>query len=159
MWSAKSILKSFETLQPSLFKLFKQGEEVYNTTDEASFIEKNYPLAENISVDYAIMEPSTNVFVISASFDWNDLGTWGSLYDKLDKDDNENAVVNSQTLLIDSSNNMIRSESGKLIVADGLEDYIIVDKKNVLLIFPKQKEQDIKILLQGVKDKFGDTYS
>lgn len=159
MWSAASILKAFQTYQPALYSLFEKGMELYNTEGEDGFIEANYELAENISVDYAIMEPSTNVYVIGATFDWNDLGTWGSLYDKLDKDEYGNAIVNSETYVLDSSSNMIRSKKGKLIVADGIKDYIIVDKEDVLLIYPKKKEQDIKILLQGVKDKFGNSYS
>ncbi len=142
-----------------MYELFLKGQAVYNTEKEESFIADHYPQAENISVDYAIMEPSTNVYVISATFDWNDLGTWGSLYDKLDKDGHQNAIVNSSTYLLDAHDNMIRSKKGKLVVVEGLTDYIVVDKEEVLLIFPKAKEQDIKQILQGVKSKFGDTYS
>jgi mannose-1-phosphate guanylyltransferase len=131
---------------------------VYNTEFEDDFIRDNYGKAENISVDYAIMEKSGNVYVIPATFDWNDLGTWGSLYDKLDKDKNANAVVNSKVLLEDSNGNMIRSKKDKIVVVDGLNDYIIVDKDEVLLIFPKEKEQDIKKVLQNVKAKFGEEY-
>ena len=131
---------------------------MYNTEFEDDFIRDNYGKAENISVDYAIMEKSGNVYVIPATFDWNDLGTWGSLYDKLDKDKNANAVVNSKVLLEDSNGNMIRSKKDKIVVVDGLNDYIIVDKDEVLLIFPKEKEQDIKKVLQNVKAKFGEEY-
>ena len=104
------------------------------------------------------MEKSTNVYVIPATFDWNDLGTWGSLYDKLDKDRANNAVVNAKMLTEDASGNMIRTKAHKLVVVDGLKDYIIVDKDEVLLIFPKEKEQDIKKVLKNVKDKFGEHY-
>lgn len=158
MWSAKSVISAFKNNQPELFQLFENGISSYNTEAEDAFILENYPKAENISVDYAIMEKSKNVYVIPATFDWNDLGTWGSLYDKLDKDSSENAVVNSKTLLEDASGNMIRSKKGKVVVVDGLNDYIIVDKDEVLLIFPKQKEQDIKKVLQNVKDTFGESY-
>jgi mannose-1-phosphate guanylyltransferase len=86
------------------------------------------------------------------------LGTWGSLYDKLDKDTNGNAVVNTRTLTEDASGNMIRTANNKIVVVDGLQDYIIVDKEDVLLIYPKSKEQDIKKVLQKVKGKFGEQY-
>ncbi|ULC60178.1 mannose-1-phosphate guanylyltransferase [Flaviramulus sp. BrNp1-15] len=158
MWSAKSVVEAFQNNQPDLYKHFEKGISVYNTNFEDDFIKENYPLAENISVDYAIMEKSDNVFVIAAEFDWNDLGTWGSLYDKLDKDDDGNAVVNARTLTDEASGNMIRTKNDKIVVVDGLKDYIIVDKDEVLLIFPKEKEQDIKKVLQKVKDKYGEQY-
>jgi len=158
MWSVKTVIDVFQSNQPELYSLFESGISSYNTSEEHDFIKENYPKAENISVDYAIMEKSTNVFVIAAEFDWNDLGTWGSLYDKLDKDEDGNAVVNSRTLTEDASGNMIRTNNDKIVVVDGLNDYIIVDKDEVLLIFPKTKEQDIKKTLQQVKDKFGEQY-
>ena len=158
MWSVSSVVNAYKKNQPNLYQLFEKGIEVYNTDFEDDFIRDNYGKAENISVDYAIMESSKNVFVLPATFDWNDLGTWGSLYDKLDKDENNNAVVNSRTLTEDASGNMIRTKADKIVVVDGLQDYIIVDKDEVLLIFPKTKEQDIKKVLQKVKDKFGEYY-
>ncbi|WP_336128304.1 mannose-1-phosphate guanylyltransferase [Mesoflavibacter sp. CH_XMU1422-2] len=158
MWSASSVINAFKNNQPELFQHFSKGMELYNTDAESEFIEENYAKAENISVDYAIMESSKNVYVIPATFDWNDLGTWGSLYDKLDKDHNQNAVVNAKTLVEDASGNMIRTAKEKVVVVDGLNDYIIVDKDEVLLIFPKTKEQDIKKVLQNVKNTFGEHY-
>ncbi len=158
MWSAKSVVAAFQRNQPELYQLFESGYNVYNTEFEDDFIKDNYPKAENISVDYALMEKSNNVYVIPATFDWNDLGTWGSLYDKLDKDSNNNAIVNARVLADDASGNMIRSKKDKIVVVDGLKDYIIVDKDEVLLIFPKAKEQDIKKVLQNVKANFGEEY-
>lgn len=158
MWSVKSVVNAFKNNQPELCKLFESGISAYNTERESDFIAENYPNAENVSVDYAIMEKSKNVYVIEAEFDWNDLGTWGSLYDKLDKNDSGNAVVNARTLVEDSSGNMIRTKKDKIVVVDGLSDYIIVDKEEVLLIYPKSKEQDIKKTLQKVKDTFGEQY-
>ena len=158
MWSAKSVISAFKNNQPELFELFESGYSAYNTEFEDDFIRDNYGKAENISVDYALMEKSKNVYVIPATFDWNDLGTWGSLYDKLDKDSNNNAVVNAKTLTEDASGNMIRTKGDKIVVVDGLKDYIIVDKDEVLLIFPKTKEQDIKKVLQNVKANFGEEY-
>lgn len=158
MWSVKSVLTAFEEHQPALYDLFRNGYDVFNSALEDDFVHENYEKAENISVDYAIMEKSKNVYVLPATFDWNDLGTWGSLYDKLSKDDSQNAIVNAKSLLENASGNMIRSNKDKLIVVDGLEDYIIIDKEEVLLIFPKTKEQEIKQVLQEVKNKFGAHY-
>jgi mannose-1-phosphate guanylyltransferase len=155
MWSVKTVIETFKTNQPELFALFEKGIPTYNTDFEDDFIRDNYGKADNISVDYAIMEKSNNVYVLPATFDWNDLGTWGSLYDKLDKDENNNAVVNARTLTEDASGNMIRTKGDKVVVVDGLKDYIIVDKDEVLLIYPKTKEQDIKKVLKNVKNNFG----
>lgn len=144
IWSVNAITNSFEKFQPQMNALFQKGIPYYNTSSEQDFINENYNNAQDISIDYAIMEHAKNVFVLPATFDWNDLGTWGSLHEKLDKDGNNNTVVNATVILENASNNIIRSEAEKLVVIDGLHDYIIVDNENVLLIYPKSKEQDIK---------------
>jgi mannose-1-phosphate guanylyltransferase len=151
IWSVKSIISSFEKFQPQMNNLFLKGIDSYNTNLEQSFIDDNYEFAENISIDYAILENATNVFVLPATFDWNDLGTWGSLHDKLDKDENQNSVVNATVLLNNASNNIISTSKEKLVVIDGLQDYIIVDKDNTLLIYPKSKEQEIKAIVNQLK--------
>jgi len=88
---------------------------------------------------------------LPATFDWNDLGTWGSLHEKLNKDENNNSVVNATVLLQNSSSNIISTAKDKLVIIDGLEDFIIVDKDNVLLIYPKSKEQEIKGIVSQLK--------
>ena len=153
IWSVQSVLNAFEKFQPQLLALFSEGIPVYNSKDESEFITQNYGLAENISIDYAVMEHADNVYVLPARFDWNDLGTWGSLHEKLPKDLQENAIVNSKVILENASNNIIRSNAEKLIIIDGLHDYIIVDHKEVLLIYPKSKEQDIKLLIEKANQK------
>lgn len=144
IWSAKSITAAFEKFQPQMNTLFQQGIESYNTENEKQFINDNYASAENISIDYAVMEKAANVYVLPATFDWNDLGTWGQLHEKLAKDENNNGVINAKVVMENASNNIIRTDANKLIVVDGLHDYIIVDKEGVLLIYPKSKEQEIK---------------
>jgi mannose-1-phosphate guanylyltransferase len=158
IWSIRTILNAFQKYQPGQHQLFESGLDVLNTTDEKAFITANYPLTDNISIDYAILERSDAIYVLPASFDWNDLGTWGSLYDKLDKDDAGNAVVNSKVVVQNARGNMIRSGKGKLVVVDGLSDYIVVDRDDVLLIFPKSREQDIKSIVALVKESHGENY-
>lgn len=159
MWSAKSILKAFEQYMPDMYRLFMDGVTHLNTESERTFIQENYPKAENISIDFGILEKATNVFVKKATFDWNDLGTWGALHDKITNSSNENAVVRAIPHLEDAKGNMIYTSSEKLVVVDGIDDYIIVDKEDVLLIFPKKKEQDIKQLLGEISEKHGKKYS
>ena len=140
VWSVKEIIAAFESFQPIMSKLFESGMNVYNTSAENQFISENYSKADN------------NVYVLPATFDWNDLGTWGSLHEKLEKDTNNNAVVNATVVLENASNNIIRTASKKLIVIDGINDFIIVDKDDVLLIYPKNKEQEIKNLVEKINN-------
>ncbi len=151
IWSVRAIAEAFEKFQPQMNELFLKGWDDYNTTKEKDFISTNYASSENVSIDYAVMEKANNVYVLPATFDWNDLGTWGSLHEKLDKDSHNNAVVNASVLLNNSSNNIISTAKDKLVIIDGLEDFIIVDKDNVLLIYPKGKEQEIKGIVSQLK--------
>ncbi len=158
IWGVNTIVTAFQEYQQDQYELFEQGHALLNTPEEREFIKQTYPEASNLSIDYAILERSDSIFVLPASFDWNDLGTWGSLYDKLEKDPDSNAVVNASVVNYDATGNIIRSPKGKLVVIDGINDYIIVDKPEVLLIMPKSKEQDIKKVLEDVNKKFGPPY-
>lgn len=159
LWSVASIIKAFQEHMPTMYALFFDGIEKLNTSSEKNFINTQYAQAENISIDYGIMEKANNVFIKKASFDWNDLGTWGALHDKLDKDSNNNATVRAATHLKNASENMIFTTSEKLVVIDGLSDFIVVDKENVLLIYPKEKEQNIKNLLKEISHTFGEKFT
>ena len=151
IWSVKSVTEAFEKFQPAMNELFLKGWDNYNSASEKTFINDNYASAENVSIDYAIMESAKNVYVLPATFDWNDLGTWGSLHEKLNKDENSNAVVNATVLLDNATGNIISTSKDKLVIIDGLQDYIIVDKDNTLLIYPKGKEQEIKGIVGKLK--------
>lgn len=146
VWSAQSIVEAFQTYLPEMFFLFNKGKEVWNTDFEDEFIKDTYPKAASISIDYGILEKAKNVKVLPVDIGWNDLGTWGALYNKLDKDKQQNAVVNAKSFFTDASGNMIRTEKGKKVVIKGLKDFIIVENDGVLLILPKDDEQAIKEL-------------
>ena len=158
IWSAKSILKIYKTALPEMYSLFQQGNNAYNTIEESAFIELNYPKAENISIDFGILEKATNVHVLPVDFGWNDLGTWGSLYNKLPKDKNQNSSVGGKVIYRNSQNNIVRTQSGKRVVIQGLNNYIVVEKDGILLICPKSDEQNIKEITAQVKKEFGDDY-
>ncbi|NJB37191.1 MULTISPECIES: mannose-1-phosphate guanylyltransferase [Flavobacteriaceae] len=159
MWSVETIVNAFKAYQPSQYNLFEKGLSCYNNSEEKDFIAEHYPQAENISIDYAILEQAKKIYTLPATFDWNDLGTWGALYDKLEKDPQDNATVNANTVLNDAKGNMISTKAGKIVVIDGLDDYIVVDKDDVLLIYPKSKQQDIKQVRGQVSDAFGDEFA
>lgn len=158
VWSVKSIIKAFEASLPEMLALFTAEENIYNSDLESSFIATNYPKAENISIDFGIMERAKNVHVLPVAFGWNDLGTWGSLYQKLEKDAQQNATVGATPIFRDANGNMIKTQNGKRVVIQGLQDYIVVEKEDVLLICPKKDEQDIKQIVANVKDTFGNTF-
>ncbi|HCQ77591.1 MAG TPA: mannose-1-phosphate guanylyltransferase, partial [Leeuwenhoekiella sp.] len=155
IWSARAIIEAFEKYLPEMYALFNSGFEALNTETEQQFILDNYAKAENISIDYGILEKSGNVGVIPATFDWSDLGAWGALYDNLEKDQDKNVIVNAKTVMREAQGNLIRSEKGKVVVVERLKDYIVVDSDDVLVIMPKAKEQDVKIIRAEVEKQFG----
>lgn len=156
IWNISYILHSFSKNLPDMSQLLSAGNELYNTPQEKDFIAGQYSKAEDISIDYGILEKEENVYVIQASFDWNDLGTWGSIYKEVDKDTNANAVLNARVMASEASGNVISSHDNKVIVVDGLNDYIIIDEEEVLMLVPKNKEQEIKALRNSVQKLFGD---
>lgn len=153
VWSAKSILNAFKEHLPSMVSILDDGNNVYNTDFEDDFIKNNYEKCENISIDFGIMERAKNVHVLPVDFGWNDLGTWGSLYNKLEKDSQQNAIVGAKTVFRDANGNMIRTQNGKKVVIQGLSDFIVVEKDDVILICPRKDEQDIKQISAEVKNK------
>ncbi|WP_243456839.1 mannose-1-phosphate guanylyltransferase [Polaribacter batillariae] len=158
VWSAKSIIKAFKNFLPEMVDILDDGNRVYNTDFEDDFIKNNYTKCKNISIDFAIMEKANNVHVLPVDFGWSDLGTWGSLYSKLEKDETENAVVGATTIFRNANGNMVRTQSGKKVVIQGLSDFMVIEKEDVLLICPKKDEQDIKQISTQVKANFGDDF-
>lgn len=155
IWSVKAITEAFQKYIPDMYALFIKGIEVLNTEKEQDFIDKFYPDAEDISIDYGILEKSANVGVIPASFDWSDLGAWGSLYDKMDKNVELNVIINARVVASHSSGNLVRTKRNKVVVLDGLNDFVVVDNDDVLLIMPKSQEQQVKKMRQLVKEQYG----
>jgi len=155
LWKAKAILNAFKKHAYDMYALFNTGYEILNSDKEKDFLLEEYPKAENISIDFAILENARKIGVVRSNFEWNDLGTWGSLYDQLPKDDHKNALVDTEALMEDTHGNIIRTTSGKKVVIDGIKDHIIVESNDVLLIIPRSKEQDIKRMRSSAIDKFG----
>ncbi len=158
IWSLKSILKAFEQHLPDISKLFMNGRDKYFTELEPSFINDTYTVCKSISIDYGIMEKAANVYVIEADFGWSDLGTWGSLHEIRGKDENNNAVSGKNVLTYDSSNCIIHVPADKLVVLQGLDDYIVVEDDGILLVCRKQDEQQLRHIVDDVKLKKGEKF-
>jgi mannose-1-phosphate guanylyltransferase len=154
VWSAKTIQQAFEMHLPRIASLFKLGLPYYNTSEEQSFINEHFAEAESISIDYGIMEKCEAVRMVKTDFGWSDLGTWGSLYEHVVHDSNENALV-GEIHIFESGKNVIRNETNRKLVVRGLEDFIVVQTKTATLICPKKEEQTIKQMLQEIKSSEG----
>ncbi len=157
-WKISSILTAFEKYQPEMYELFDQEKMHFNTPAENAAIQKIYPQCTNISIDIAIMEKANNVYVMPASFGWSDLGTWNSAYENMEKDYFGNAVASDNVIVIDATKCMINSPKDKLVLVQGLDDFIVIDTKDVLMICSRDKEQSIKEYVAEVKRNKGDKY-
>jgi len=159
VWSAAAILKAFARHLPEMNDIFKEGDNVFNTPAEQAFIQNAYYQCTNISIDYGIMEKADNVYVLPTDFGWSDLGTWASVYELADKDYVGNAVIPSEKVIMyDSSNCMVNVPKDKLVILQGLEDYIVVEANNTLMICQKGQEQAVKQVVADVKARFGTEY-
>jgi len=156
IWSLKTFKSELAKHQPDLFQNFDQGAGKFGTDQEAEFVNRIYPACENESIDYGLMEKSTQVHVIPSDFGWSDLGTWGSMYEHKDLDEDQNAKVGDKILSYNSSGNIIRLPKDKIGVVEGLKDYIVVDTPEALLICRMENEQLIKTFVGDVKLSFGE---
>ncbi len=157
IWRAKSILNAYEQHAPEIYALLSQGMNYYNTEEEQAFIDEFYPQTPSISVDYAIMENADNIFTIPAQFGWSDLGAWGALYHESSKD-KEGNVITGQVIIEDTHNSLIRAPKGKLVVVGGIDDLMVIDEGDVLLVYPRNREQEIKALRNRVEEIHGDKF-
>ncbi|MBC7863292.1 MAG: mannose-1-phosphate guanylyltransferase [Bacteroidia bacterium] len=158
IWSTASILTAFEKHDGELATVFSEGNSYYNTPGEAEFIERAYSSCKSISIDYAVMEKARNVYVRSSLIGWSDLGTWGSIYSHIPHTSGNNAVVGRNVMLYDSKNCIVHVPKDKLVVLQGLEDYIVVESDGILLVCKKQDEQQIRNFVNDVKVMKGDRF-
>jgi mannose-1-phosphate guanylyltransferase len=158
IWQLKRITASLKKYLPEIYDLFAAEQEKFNTEDEKELIENIYPQCTNISIDFGLMEKADNVYVIPASFGWSDLGTWNSAWDNMEKDYLENACTGKNVMVIDATRCIVHSPDDKLVILQGLDDFIIVDTKDVLLVCHREKEQEIKDYVAEVKRNIGDQY-
>ncbi|MBD5163726.1 MAG: mannose-1-phosphate guanylyltransferase [Bacteroidales bacterium] len=160
LWSAGRIQDAMRTYAPDVAAVFDSADQgvFLNPEAERAFIEQAYPGCMSISIDYAVMERATNVYVETVTFGWNDLGTWSALYDLSPKNEEANVTQNCNVLTYNSTGNIFAVRGEKLIVVDGLEDYIVADADGVLLICPKAREQKIKQMVTDARMKFGEKY-
>ena len=144
IWNVKMVVNTIANLVPELSRVFDKIEPHFYTEQEQEIINQYFPTCPNISIDYAVMEKSKDVFVYPACFGWSDLGTWGSLYTHLEQDKKHNATVGQNINLVDCKNCIVHTPSERKVVIQGLDNYIIAENDNTLLICKKEDEQKIK---------------
>ena len=144
VWNVNTIVNAIRVYQPSMANIFEQLLPYYYTDKEQEQINKHFPLCENISVDYAIMEKADEIYIFPASFGWSDLGTWGSLHENSKKDAHGNACIGPNIKLYESRNCIVHATQEKKVVVQGLDGYIVAEKDDVLLVCRLSEEQRIK---------------
>lgn len=152
IWSIGSLIRGIEEHMPDLAELFVNGEQHYFTDGEDEFIRNTYTLCKNISIDYGLMEKASNVYVALSDFGWSDLGTWKSLYEVSQKDENLN-VLDGNIVTYDTTDSIIKTPQERLVVVEGLDGYIVAEYDNVLMICRKDQEQKVKDFVADVKAK------
>lgn len=160
IWSCKSIVASFDTFQPDMLKLFKDGSRYLNTPEEEAYFKKIYPQAKSISIDYAIMEKAENTYVIPADLGWSDLGTWKSLFELREKTAEGNVLHGHKTMVFDTQNSLVlNQEEDKVVVVNGMQNLMVINTKDALLICELDREQEVKNIVSELKNTFKDRYS
>jgi mannose-1-phosphate guanylyltransferase len=157
VWNVNSAIKAFEKYLPDIAEIFAEGNHKYWSPEESIFIETAYSQCTNISIDNGIMEKAKNVYVLPSEFGWSDVGTWKSLYDVSNKN-REGNVVSGNTMLYNTTNCIIKTPFDKLVVVEGLEDYIVAEFDGVLMICNKNNEQRVKEFVADAKAQKGDRF-
>ena len=159
--NARHLLDSFRRLLPPVLRNFNKGccPNGYNYEEENRYIHENFPSYPNLSVDYGILEKSPNVCVMCCDFGWADLGTWHSIYEARQKGEGDNVVVDTDAVLDNARDNVIKLPKGKLAVVSGLEGFIVAEEGNVLLICKKEDSSaNIRRLINEIQLKKGNDY-
>lgn len=145
IWNVSTIVNALRVHAPEINDIFENLLPIYGTAEEQDTIKQEFPKCESISVDYAILEKSDEIYCFPASFGWSDLGTWGSLRENVTRDRNGNAIIGENVSTYESRNCVIHCSQERKVVVQGLDGYIVAEKDNTLLICKLSEEQRIKL--------------
>jgi mannose-1-phosphate guanylyltransferase len=147
-WPVEVLFNEMATHAHRLFDGLQQVKRA-RQSGEAEAAERAYQALPTEAIDYAVLERTQNLLVVGAAFDWHDLGSWADLHDILEQDEAGN-FVEGDSVLIDSHNCMIHSPS-KLVAAVGLDDMVVIETDDAILICPKARSQDVKLIVERLK--------
>jgi mannose-1-phosphate guanylyltransferase len=152
IWGVQAILHAIQEHLPEMGEVFDEIKEKLGTDEERDAIHTAYPQCKSISIDYGIMEKAKNVYVCLGNFTWSDLGSWASIHEISSKDENNN-VVSANALTYDSRNCIIKGSADKLIVAQGLNGYLVGEFGNVFIVCEKDKEEQFRRFVNDAKNR------
>ena len=150
VWNVKAIQQAFIDYLPDLDETFSQLSTDYFTSEEKKKVDEAYSQCKNISIDYGIMEKAKNVFVVLGDFGWSDLGSWDSLFDVSQKDENGN-VIEGNTLMFNSHNCLVKAPEDKLIVVNGLDNCLVAYHEDAILISKNGSDKQFRAIVNDVK--------
>jgi mannose-1-phosphate guanylyltransferase len=157
--NVRYLLQSFEGIFPEVLRTLRYKKIEYTYEEEMAFVIENYPRYPNISLDYAVLEQGKNGFVMKCDFGWADLGTWHAIYESMSKVEGDNVIIDSDVMMEDCNNNVIKLPKGKVGVFNGLEGYIVADQGNVLMICKKGDDSSlVRKYVNEVRLKYGDEF-
>ncbi|MBO9637026.1 MAG: mannose-1-phosphate guanylyltransferase [Siphonobacter aquaeclarae] len=151
VWNARAIRQAFEAYLPALHDAFGDFDQFYSDAEAGALLDL-YPLCENISIDNGIMEKAPNVHVVLSDIGWSDLGTWKSLYEVSEQDADGN-VVDGHVVTHDTTSCIIKTPKERLVIVEGLHDFIVAEFDNALLICPKSREQKVKTFVAQAAER------
>lgn len=157
IWSVKAISKALSQHLPELNDSFLEVREALNTADEKKAILSAYSHISNISIDYGVLEKSSDVYVVLGDFGWSDLGSWEALHTISEKDNDHNAI-RANTMLYKTTNTLVTGPRDTLMVVEGLDNYLVTLSDNVLLICRRNDEAQLRHIMADARSKKGKKY-
>ncbi len=157
--NARFLLEAFEKIFPEVLRSLRYNHPGYTLDEELEYVEQNYPRYPNLSLDYAILEQSDNVYVMKCNFGWADMGTWHAIYEAISKVEDDNVILDSHVEMEDCRNNIIMLPKDRLGVFSGLDGYIVVEQDNVLMVCKKGDSSAlVKKYASEVQIKYGNEF-
>lgn len=157
IWSIKTVLSLYEKYLPEIYDRLMEIEKSIGTPQEKKIVDAEYKDMQRISVDYGIMEKLDDILVITGEFDWNDIGNWSAVRDIRKKDEDGN-VIEGRHVTVDTKNCLILGVENKVVATIGIEDLIVVDTEEALLICHKDRVQDVKQIVDSLRERKMDQY-
>ena len=157
VWRADSILEALKKFSSDIYKNLMIITEGIGTKEEGKIIKKSYEAIPKIAIDYAVAEKAGNLVVVPADFFWTDIGDWKEVWKNLDKDKDNNVIIDGEeeggeVYNIDTKNTLIHTD-GRLIAVVDIDNVVIVDTKKALLVCSKEKAQNVKKIVERLREE------